>query len=82
MDLQAFHDPLRELHARLRVKSQADQNYLVFEQDIANVVKQLKSFTDSGFDSVFSFEALDRQQAMFAKVMPLRRRNHMDSFAN
>lgn len=65
-DLQAFHDPLRELHARLRVKAQGDANYVVFEQDIDNVVKQLKSFTDNGFDTVFGFEALDHQEAMLA----------------
>ena len=58
--------PLRELHARLLVKAQGDANYVVFEQDIDNVVKQMKNFTDNGFDTVFGFEALDHQQAMLA----------------
>ena len=50
----------------MRVKAQGDANYVVFEQDIDNVVKQMKSFTDNGFDTVFGFEALDLQQAMLA----------------
>jgi len=62
-DLQAYHDPLRELLAKLKAKAAKDSSYQVFEVDLARIVGELKLFVDGSMDSIFTYEAMDKSSA-------------------